>query len=272
MTAVSGKYLGVGLKHARIFALDSSGYPAASGSTAYAGLELAGPKAFDVTVPAPRRISHTGNDRVLQTDTLPPLEGASAELRAAAGDMDLRAAISSINVFAVGDAKIIGMGTDQQGSEPQFGLLLYQQAVDRVNGGRCYRGYILPKATIIPNAASMNENPQEFAYAVTPQVVTAHLWGTAFAGSAGEGFDEAQLLEIETEDEPHIETFKASGSEAAYSFSEGPATATGKINVWKNGVLQTSGSHYTPTVNGITFAGSPSANDMIVALFEKEGA
>ena len=87
MAATSGKQLAVGMRRAVIFALDANGYPAAIGVTAYEGIEVVGPKAFTLTVPDARRIVHTGNDRVLALDYLPPTEPYSVVLRVPSNDM-----------------------------------------------------------------------------------------------------------------------------------------------------------------------------------------
>src|SRR5574340_408944 len=91
MTATSGKQLAVGMRYARAYALDSNGYPLVSSTTVYEGLEFGGAKSFELNVPDARRIVHTGNDRVLALDYLPPNEPVSGVLRIARSEMDLNA-------------------------------------------------------------------------------------------------------------------------------------------------------------------------------------
>jgi hypothetical protein len=269
MTGVSGKQLGVGLRFATVFALNASDYLAASGVSAYEGLQVSGAKAFMVNVPDPRQIVHTGDDRVLQRDVLPSLEGVTAELRAARRDFAMHALLTGTNVNTIGEAETVGMGTDQQGNEPQVGMLLYQQALDADSGKRRWKSYVIPKAVVIPKAAEMNENPQEHVYSVTPYVVSQHLWGTPFSsGSAGDGFSQAQVIEMMTEYEPVLVGFRSSGSAQAYSFpADKPAASVDKIHAFAGGVELT--SEITKAVTGITtVGGTPVYGEVISVLYE----
>src|SRR5690242_15552048 len=175
MTTASGKQLAVGIRRAVIFELNTSGYPAATGSTAYEGIEVAGPKAFNLTVPDARKITHVGNDRVLALDYLPPTEGVSGELRVASNDMVAKAAVADVNTFTVGEATLMPWATDQQGFEVDAGLLCFQQSLDTITKSRRWKFYIIPKARLIPMPASMDENPAEDRYVVGPNPTTKHL-------------------------------------------------------------------------------------------------
>jgi len=269
MTSVSGKQLGVGMRFAAIFKLNASDYLAATSTTAYEGLQIVGAKAFTVNVPDPRQIAHTGDDRVLQRDVLPSFEGVTAELRTARRDYDVHALLTGTNVKTLGELDAIGLGTDQQGNEPQVGMLLYQQAVDAVSGKRRWKSYVIPKAVVIPKAAEMNENPQEHVYSVTPFVVGQHLWGAPFSsGSAGEGYSQAQVIEMMTEYEPVIVGFKSSGSAATYNFPTAkPAASVDKIHAFAGGVELT--SEISKAVTGITtLGGTPTDGEIISVVYE----
>lgn len=265
MTASSGKQLGVGLRHAVIFELNSSGSPAATDTTAYEGNQIVGAQAYDLTIPDPRKITHVGDDRPLQVDYLPPNEAMSAELRAARDDFDVLAILSSTSQVTVGEAKVVGLATDQQGSEPQVGLLCYQQALDD-SGQRSWRWYLLPKATVYVHPKGMDENASEHRYMVSPAVVSAHMWETAFA-SGTEGFTQAQMLLGMSEYKPKIVAFLASTADTTFTLpSSYPAAATGKMVVWVDGTEQTSG--VTKATDSIEFTTAPGNNKRVVVFYE----
>jgi hypothetical protein len=268
MSAPSGKMLAVGLRHAQIFALDSSGYPAATDTTLYSGLEIVGPKVFNVTLPETRKITHPGNDRVLNVDQLPSLDGASAELTAARNDYDVYALLTGTKEYTIGEAKIIGLATSKQGSEPQMGMLLYQQALDGVSGARVWRSFLIPKGLVFPKPGGMNENNTEHVFTVQPQVVSKHVWGKAFA-IADEGYTTAQVQEMMTEYKPKLAAFQGDGTEDEFLFDVAyPAVSVAKITVWVDGVIQSAG--ITPAVTGVTFTAAPADGAMIVVLYEFE--
>jgi hypothetical protein len=269
MTNTSGKQLAVGIRRAVIFELDTNGYPAASGTTAYEGIEVAGPKAFTLTVPDARKITHVGNDRVLALDYLPPTEGVSGELRVASNDMVAKAAVAAVNTFNIGESTLMPWATDQQGSEVDAGLLLFQQSLDTTSKLRRWKFYLVPKARVLPMPASMDENPAEDRYSIAPNPSTTHLWGTALA-SGTEGATEMALAEGMAEGKPNVVAFKANGSATIFLLPTAkPATGTAKMKVWDNGVVKTVGGGLASlTVTTITFTVAPTANHIIVCWYE----
>lgn len=268
MTATSGKQYAVGLRKAQIFALDANGYPSATGTTAYEGLEIAGAKAFDITTPDARRIFHTGNDRLLAQDFLPTLEGASATIRASRNDYATFAVLTGTKELTLGEAKVIGYATDLQGAEPDIGIIAYQQSKDATAKTRTWRSYIIPVSNAVIKPASMNDNAAEYEYQILPQVATQHLWGVDFA-SGTDGFTEAQLIEVHTENQPWVCAWKSNGSATKYLFSTThQAKSTAKIHVVaKAGVAITAGG-MTKYATGITLAATTPSGDIIVAFYE----
>ena len=270
MTATSGKQLSVGLRSARIYALDSSGYPAANSTTVYEGLELYGPKAYTLESPTSRKIVHLGNDRVLALDYLPPVEGMGGELRSSVHDLELNAYLAGVEEFTVGEAKMMPLVTDKQGSEPDTGMLLFQQSLDRALKLRRWRFHIVPSAHIYPMPVGMDENASEMRYTFAPNPVTKHLWGTALA-TGTEGATEAAMIEGMAENKPHIVSFLADGVEDNFLFHvDRPSAANAKLVVWDNGTLKTVTTHYTIDALGvgITFLVAPTAGHFIVVYYE----
>lgn len=268
--ATTGKQYGVGLRHAVIFALNSSNLPNASGTTAYEGLEVIGPKAWTITNPEPRKITHVGNDRPLAIDYLPPTEAASAELRVAAGDLPSMAVFQNVNTFTVGNATLMAWNTDQQGSEVDVGLLLFQQSLDSASKARRYRFHVVPAGRVYPAPANMDENAAEFTYTVAPNPKTTHLWGTALT-SGTEGATEGSIHEGMSTYKPNIVAFKGDASTVAFDLpTDKPAQATDNIVVWVDGVLKVLTTDYTVTTTTITFVSAPASGAIVVVFYEHE--
>lgn len=266
MAAESGKMLAVGLRHVQLFELNDDGYPNATSTSAYEGNQMVGAKAFDVSVPGANLISHKGDDRVLQVDLLPPGEQVSATLRTSRNDFDVYAILTGTTEVTLGEAKMIGVGTDQQGFEPQVGLMCYQQALDD-SGERCWRAFLFPRARIFPQPGGMSETPPEHSFTVAPQVVSKHLWGLAFA-SGTEGFTTAQMLELHCEGKPKIAAFKTDGVETEYSLPVN-AKSTDKIKVYKDGVDITS-SLGAIAVDKVTLSAAGSGGELVVVFYETD--
>jgi hypothetical protein len=264
----TGKQLATGLRRAVVIGLGTSGLPAATGTAAYEGFEIIGPKAYTLTIPDVRKVVHVGEDRVLALDFLPPTEASSAEIRASADDNELNAFLTGVKEFTVGDAKMIGYQTDMQGSEPDVALLLVQQSLDTAQKARHYRFHILPLTRVIPAPSGMDENAAELKYAVAPNPTTKHVWGTAIAAGT-EGATELAFINGMSKNKPNIVAFKANGSTSAFLFPTAkPAKLTTSIEVWDNGVLKALSSDYTVTTAGVTFTSPPTSGHIIVVLYE----
>lgn len=263
MAVVTGNLLPVGMRYVSVFELNADGSPAATDTSAYEGLQIVGGQAFTLNLPDPRPITHVGDDGPLQIDYLPPTEGMSGELVAARMDMDIYALLTGTNVLTVGEAKSVGFSTDKQGSEPQVGLMMYQQALDD-NGERVWRSFIFPRATVYPRPNGMNPNPSENRFVISPAVVTKHLWETAFASTA-EGYIRSQGMEIHTKYKPKLISFLGDNSNTAFALPETGAD-TAKMVVWVDGVLQT--TQVTKATTEVSFGAAPTTGARIVAFYE----
>jgi len=268
MTVTSGNQLAVGARAGFLFPLNSDGFPAASSTAVYEGLELKGLKAGDLNVPNPRVITHAGNDRVLANDFLPSLEPITGEVRVANLGMDANAAVMDVNKFSVGEMAFMPWGTDKQGSEIDTGLFLFQQSLDTTSKLRRYRVIIAAKTRAIPLASGMNENPNEQRYQIVTNPSSKHIWGTSLV-EATEGATEAAFIEGMSTYRPNLVAWKADGTEDNFLFPTSKPAAdhtTPKITVWDNGTLKSSGVTYA--ADGITFTSAPTSGHIIVCLYE----
>jgi hypothetical protein len=263
---------GVGLRHVQILALDTNGYPNTTATTAYEGITISGAKAFDVTDPEPRRITHTGDDRVIALDVLPPNEPMSGTITVGKINDDVDAVLSDDKSFTVGAAEMFGVGTDNRGEENQVCLMCYQQALDTDPasgsfGLRRFRGYIFPKTLLVRQEAGMNNDPAETTYNVYPQLTKEHVWGTAFSTTT-EGFELAQGVRFISQYKPKLAAFNGDTTTTTFTLpTDVPAASTATIAVWVNGTADTS---WTLTTTNITTSEAPQTDQKIVVFYESE--
>lgn len=268
MTVHTGNLVYVGLRHVVVYELDANGYPSpgAVPATPYEGLEFGGEKAFELTVPDPRKFVHVGRDRALQVQYLPSLDSVEAEMRVDGSNLAVIAALSGVLDFDLGEINAIALATDAQGSEPNVGALIYQEARERDSGAICYHGYIIPATRAIYMPPGMTDSIQEARFKLAPAVRTAHLWGTSLAVGT-EGATQAQMIEIASNGKPNLVAWLGDGSEDEFSLPTAkPATGTGTMTVWVDGVLTTSG--VTKAITSLTFTYPPADGAIVVCLYE----
>lgn len=278
MTAVTGKYLGLGARRAWVFPLNSSGSPnATAGANAvYEGLQLVGIQSFTPTFPNPRPTTHVGDDIPLAIDYLPPTESASAEMTLARMDLDVIAALTSQNVITVDEKKHVGLATSELGQEPQVGLFMYQQALDNT-GARVWRWFLMPRAILYLRPQGFVEGAASHSISIAPMVVTKHLWEVSMAAGT-EGYTSTQMIMGVSTYRPRIVAWLGAGASADFLFPTDALAAdytTPKVSVWNNGVKTAfgggagDGNFTMADATKITFGTAPSANDRIVALYEQ---
>jgi hypothetical protein len=265
MANTSGKQLPVGLQYANIFELNASGRPKATATTAYVGLEARGPKVWTFSSPKADKKIHLGNNRVLGTDFLPSKESAEGEIKVSVYDYALIALLSGVLTYTIGEATAISLITDQQGKEPDVAIHLMQQSLDLTTKTRRWRNILIPSARCVAYLAGMSDSPEDVTYAVAMNPVANQLWGTALA-LLTEGATEQTYLELMTEGPGRLVSFLADGTEDEFVL---PSTAlsTGKMTVWDNGTIQTTG--LTKTTAKLTFTAPPTATHDIVCFYEE---
>jgi len=278
MTTPSGVRTGVGARDFQIFLLDSSGYPVLSTTTTvpYEGVDVSGIRQVTFTVPETRQITFYGDDRTFALDTLPPTDAVSGEMQVQKIDNIILALVSGQSNFTVGDTKMFGWGTDHQGSEPQVGMLTYQQAQEADEstatfGKRLWNFVLAPKCFIYPKLPSMDDNPATAGFTIRPQFCMSHIWGTSFA-TATEGFGRAQVLTGVSEYRPHLCSYvAAAASTATLTLPSGipvVTTAQAKLSVWVNGVSVSTASYSIPsTTQFVINDDAPQTTGSIIVVF-----
>lgn len=274
MTTPSTTRAGVGFRHCQVLVLDSSSYPASTSSAAYEGDQIEGARSLAITDPEPQQIVHRGDDRVFQLDTLPPTEPISGTLTVSKTNDAVDDLVTDDIVFTVGEMSLLALGTDNRGDENQCALLAYRQTLD-VSGGasegsRRWEFRLFPKCYVIPIASGFDvDTPEERTFAIRPQFVAYHLWGTALA-TATEGCLRAQAFRGISEYKPRLVAFDGDGTTTDFLFSPSyQAASTDKQSLWIDGTLQTAGQ-YTMTTAGPTFQTAPTTQNKIVMFYEHE--
>ncbi len=267
MTSTSGIQWGVGLRSAVVFPLNSDGTLKATSTTVYEGLEFSGPRAFDVTYPDARLITNPGNDRIRDQMYLPPTDPVKCELRTGFDDQAINAALMGVTQFTVGESTIVPYGTDQQGSEADIALLLFQQAHDDNKLTR-WRYFMIPRARAIPMPPGMNDNALETRYSVSISPSTKHIWNVALSALT-EGCTEMALADGMAEGKPAIVAWKTDGTATDFLLpTDKPAISTSKMNLFdaSTGAEVTAG--ITKTVTKFTYSVAPATGKILVARFE----
>lgn len=274
MTAMSNEIRsGVGFRHVQILALAADGYPAATDTSEYAGVRISGARTLTINDSEPQQINHLGDDIIFAVDVLPPTEAITGELVTGKVNDVVAQVIGDDLAVSIGQAQIIGIGTDNRGDENQVALLAYRQAIDTdpdssTPGSRRWEFRLFPKVFVIEREGGFSSSPEEKMYTIRPQVVTKHLWGVSFAVGT-EGFLSAQGFRGISEYKPRIVSFLGDNSETSFTFNTNyPAQSTDKIAVWVAGVLTT--TNITKATTGVQWTTAPTTDAEIVIFYEYE--
>jgi len=267
MSAPGAERRGVGFRKLTLFVLDNDGDIQPSSTTAYEGVAVVGSKTLTLDAPESRVITHTGDDRVLDVDSLPPVEAMTGELQISGVDDDIDDLVTDRISVSIGNNRLMGMGTDVDGNENQVAMLAYRQTLD-ANGARKWESRIIPKCLIIPRPSGFDDTAEVHRYAIRPQMSSKHIWGTSFVALT-EGFTRAQVLRMVSNYQPKLVGFVASGGETDYTLpTASPAVSSDEIQVWVDGTLQTTG--ITKATTQIQFAATPATDAVIIALYGVE--
>jgi len=267
MTAPVQKLFGVGLNAARYYALTAAGYPAATNTTAYAGVNIGGPISYEITLPSYTKIAHIGNNAILQQDQLPGTESSTGILRVSRYDSATVAALSGVKVETVGHTHMTPVKTSQQGLEPTVGLMVYQQAKDNA-GNRRWITYVLPKCVITPSLKSMSREVGDIPYDITPMISTKTIAGTTLTATDN-GCTSAEVNVYESNYRKAIVSWVGNNTAVDFDFPAALQCVAASANncaVYVNGVFQSSGVTYD--TDDIVFAVAPATGAVIVAIYD----
>lgn len=235
----------------------------------YTGIEIYAAKTFGLTVPGTRKVPHIGNDRLLKVQQFPTQEPITGEIGVGAEDLDLVALLGGSTIVTAAELRMLPHGSDLQGSEPNIGFIMIQDALAQ-SGPQRYRFLIIPSTKAVPRASGAGNDPIDYIYDLAPDTVNQHLWGEPlsilsdpsdpFSGVSESGADEAAFWDGYSEYEPRICSWLAQAAQVAFTFPEDKQAAdTDKIAVWTaNGTTVTEiTTGITKAVTGVTFDTAP---------------
>jgi hypothetical protein len=244
---------------------------AVDGGVGYYGVRHSGAKVLTITDPVPRVLAHVGDDSIINYQVLPPIEVLSGELRTDKTNDIVDAIIGNLKSSSVGEANIQGVITNQRGYELTVAALAYSAAQDSDPNSTNFGipGWdfrIFPKVIIFQREPGYSAEANERMYSFTPLFATAHIWGKAFS-LADDGYTRGQIIRGNSYYKPVIVSFLGDGTTEVFPFDYNrPAQSAGKVAVYVNGVLTTSG--VTATEEGLTFTSAPALGDVIVVWYE----
>ncbi len=228
MAAPADTFYGVGLEMARAYALTAQGYPKATSTTVYEGIEIPAPKGLDISNAKPRYVSHPGNNRIKSRDILPSLDQSSLTIKASRLDHAVNAALQGVKVHTIGESLASNYYTDQQGNEPTVAIMTWQQG--KISGVRGYGSYHIPSCVCKLDLASMNDNPNEYTYNIVQSPVNHYIFGLALTAN-DDGCLEAEINSFFTVGRPHIAAWLGDGTATDFLFhTDRPAVSASKIH------------------------------------------
>ena len=271
MTAPNTIRSGVGFRHCQILAVSASGFPLATDTAEYAGARISGARTLTINDPEPQQITHLGDDRPFALDVLPPTEALTGELVTGKVNDVVSQILSDDLGVTIGEAEILGIGTDNRGDEDQVCMLAYRQTLDTdpdsANfGARRWEFRLFPLTFLIERETGFSESPEERMYTVRPQFVTQYPWGVSFDVNT-EGFEQAQGLRGISEYKPRLVSFLGDTAETSFVFDTSfYAQSTDKIAVWVDGTLTT--TNITKVTTGVQWTTAPDTDAEIVIFYE----
>jgi len=268
MAAPNKKVYPLGLRSARIYKLNTNGYPDATALTAYDGILLGGPNVFTMDTPSRTQIVHPGNDGAKQYDSLPGIDPVAGTLSGSRVDFDTIAAVTGTKVFVEGETNWVGRMTDTEDAGlPDFGLVIYRQAKQASGVVRTFNTRVFPSLTLSPQNDGMQRDRNdpmgwELTFSKVTKDLTGRTWTTSDDGALVKVFNDGESFYRQ-----HYAAFKADGTEDEYSFTATlQAANTTDMKVYVDGVLR-SGT-ITLAVDKITFTGTlPTAGQIIVVKY-----
>lgn len=283
--AVESTYMYSGLQNAVAYELNAMGRPkATAGGLYYVGREIHATKVYNLTLPAPRRVPHIGNDRLLATQIFPSQEPATGELNVGSEDLDLLSDLTGLTIKEVAGIKMLPHMTDNQGKEPNVGLLLWQAALSRQTKKQGIHFHIIPSTKAVPRIAGAGENPIDIVFDMAPNPSEYHLWGEALApladiydelsGVSDTGAFEAGVWSGFSDYPNRIAAFIAAAAQVEFLFpSSRPAISTANVVVFTGAqtdeaLTEVDAADYTVATTGITFDIAPGIGKEVQVVYQ----
>jgi hypothetical protein len=278
-------YMYSGLQNAVAYELNAMGRPkAAAGGLVYVGLEVHATKVYNLTLPAPRRIPHIGNDRLLATQIFPSQESATGELNVGSEDLDLIAALTGLTIKETAGLSMLPHLTDNSGKEPNVGFIFWQAALSKRLKKQGIHFHIVPSTKAVPRIAGAGENPVDLVFDLAPNPSEYHLWGEAVApladvydplsGVSDTGAFESGVWSGFSDYPNRIAAFIAAALQTEFLFpASRQAISTTNVAVFSGAqtdeaLTEVSAADYTVAADGVTFDIAPGVGKEIQVVYQ----
>jgi hypothetical protein len=261
------EFWGVDSYLAFAFPLTAAGALQPVDTTPYEGLELDGTRDFNLSPAAGTVVVNIGNGRLRDTIYRAPREASTAELLIGYTQPNVKAALSGVLTYAIGETRIVPRLTNQQGSEPDIGLLVTQRGHNE-NGLTRFRSYIIPKSRVIPRDSPFADAASVETYQVTMSNSKKQLWGVPFVVGT-HGITDATYEEAIHENPLKIVAWLADGAEDTFLLPTAkPAVSTAKFSIFNftSGAEVTTG--ITKSVSQVVFDYPPTDGDILIGVYE----
>lgn len=267
---------GLGTRFAEVFLLDADGLPSCQVSSAVpvTGTLIEGVKTFTPTAPAPRRITHVGQDRPQMQDTLPALEVGAMTITTSSTNLKLDAMLEGNKVRTINTVvKARAVNTDKRGEEPQVFYTTYRQALDADPDSATYgklrqwHQAAFPSLRISPSSQAHGQAETDKTYEGTPTPVSVTPWNEAF-NDTNWGNCQAEYIELVSDYQPRWNVWLGNGTLTAFQLSHPPADSA-HLHVWVDGTLTAPSAVNVSTANPAFTLGAAAANaKKVIALIE----
>jgi len=269
MTIPSSSNFSVGFRHIDLFALNDNDTPVGSSDSSglpYEGIHYESARGLNVTFPKPRQIIQSGDDGVEALQVLPPnSEALTAELTVGLANFDAIAAVAGVKLITRGTSKFLSMATDQQGFEPYFGLLAFNQGSGRPGGAESWNWYMMPYTRVIATMPPFSDKAENITMHLAPQITNQMLWGEAMTALINGALTQQAVWGVSV-GRPHIAAWSADTSQTLFTFNPTyPAYDASSVVTYVNGVLSATAS---ATTTDVTIYPAPGPNAQVLAFYE----
>lgn len=250
--------------------IDVPPYPAPA-ADGFGGYEFNGPKNLTLNLGAPRAVTNVSQGRVNDTIYLPSTDAKTAEFHLSYIDQALFATLGAVKRRTdIGLGSTFPFGTDKQGLEIAGSFLISNLAFHDGDGVGQWNNYILPRVRAVVNMPSMDENAVDVTVNLSLASTKKHVWGQTVS-EANDGATKIMGLNHITWDRLNIWAWLADGSEDVFLLDPDKPSLSNfadTMSIWNftTGLELTAG--YTKSTTGIDFVAPPTADDLIVALYE----
>jgi hypothetical protein len=244
-----------------------------SGSIGYYGALHSGAKVLTINDPAPRIITHSGDDAPFALQVLPPTEVMSGELQIDKTNDIVDSIISGAKLVQIEESNLLHEGTNLRGFESQVAAIAYSASLDAdldsaSFGSPEFDYRIFPKAVIFLRESGYGAEDNVRVYTFAPMFCTAYPWQIQYT-IAVEGITRSQAIRGNGYGRPTMVTFLADGVTMGFPFdSAQPAKTATKIACYDNNTLKVVGGTFQASQYGVSFNVAPTSGHVITVFYE----